>query len=73
MELRTDPKSVISHWHKLIEGLNSSPLAFYESVQTGLGTRCVPETTISSVEYQEAGLMSAKRAYLHVSRGPPGD
>jgi hypothetical protein len=69
LDVQTDPRSVISHWHQLIEGLNASPAAFYDAVQSGLTTRDVPDATMTRVEYQEAGLMSARRVYLHVARG----
>jgi hypothetical protein len=69
VELKTNPEATISHWHQLIENLNASSSAFYDSVQGSLAIRCVPDTTISRIEYQEAGLMSAKRTYLHVARG----
>lgn len=69
VELKTDPQAVISHWHHLIENLNTSTASFYDAVGTGLAARCVPDTTTSHIEYNEAGLMSAKRTYLHVARG----
>jgi hypothetical protein len=69
MELRTDPKAVIAHWHQLIEHLNASPVTFYDSVEAALSGRCVPDSRATRIEYQEAGAMSAKRLYLHVARG----
>jgi hypothetical protein len=59
---------VISHWCTLIENLQASPLQFYESVETALKRREVPETKNSRVDYKESGVLSSKREYLHVAR-----
>ncbi len=60
--------SVVSHWSTLIENFQASPLAFYQGVEAALSRRQVPETKNSRVDYQEAGILSAKREYLHVTR-----
>jgi hypothetical protein len=65
---RSTPE-VLSHWSKLIEGLNASPLAFYESVERALEARELPDTKRSRVDWHEGGAMSAKREYLRVERG----
>ncbi len=60
--------AVVSHWSKLIEGFQASPLAFYAAVEEALARRQVPETKNSRVDYREAGLLSANREYLQVTR-----
>ena len=60
--------AVVSHWSKLIEGFQASPLAFYAAVEEALARRQVPETKNSRTDYREAGLLSANREYLHVTR-----
>ena len=59
---------VISHWCTLIEGLQASPLEFYNSVEAALQRREVPETKNDRVDYNESGILTSKREYLHVTR-----
>lgn len=60
--------SVVSHWSTLIEGFQASPLSFYQSVESALARREVPQTANSRVDHKEAGLLSAKREYLRFKR-----
>jgi hypothetical protein len=60
--------AVVSHWSNLIEGFQASPLAFYAAVEQALARRQVPATRNSRVDYREAGLLSANREYLHLTR-----
>jgi len=60
--------SVVSHWSTLIENFQASPMAFYQAVEAALTRRQVPETKNSRVDYREAGVLSANREYLHVTR-----
>lgn len=59
---------VSSHWAKLIEDFNTSPLEFYEKVQQALARREVPGLTSGLVEWSEGGSLSAKRTYLRLVR-----
>jgi hypothetical protein len=59
---------VLSHWCQLIENLQASPLAFYQSVEMNLMRRAVPALDYTRVEYHEASILSAKREYLRLSR-----
>lgn len=68
MASAASPDTVVSHWSTLIEGLQASPLQFYQSVEAALLRRQIPETKNDRVDYKEAGLLSAKREYLHVGR-----
>src|SRR4051812_6663596 len=61
---------VISHWYRLIENYQASSLTFYQAVESALSKRQVPELINSRVEFKEAGIMSANREYLHITRGP---
>ena len=61
--------NVISHWYHLVESFQTSSLAFYESVETAVQARAVPETNRSRIEHKEGGLASAKREYLRIHRG----
>jgi hypothetical protein len=58
----------ISHWHTLIENLQTSSLDFYESVQNSISTRQVPHSSISRVDWPEGNAFSAKREYLRIRR-----
>ena len=60
---------VISHWHQSVEGLSTSTLAYYESVEKALRDKEVPELRIERISANEHGLLSAKREYLRVSYG----
>lgn len=63
------PDAVISHWSKLVENLQASPLAFYASVEAAIQKRQIPEIATERVEYKEGGAVSARREYLRVKRG----
>ena len=59
---------VLSHWCHLIENLQTSPLAFYQSVEQNLVRRAVPALVNSRVEYHEGSIVSPKRQYLRLTR-----
>ncbi len=59
---------IISHWYRLIEGLQTSPKDFYASVEHAIVRRQVPDAKSSRVDWREGGLLSAKREYLRVQR-----
>lgn len=63
------PETVISHWSTLIEGLDASPLAFFEYVEVAANHRAIPEIEISRMDYHEGGIFSAKREYLRIRQG----
>lgn len=60
---------VISHWHTLIDGFNTSSLDFYNAVEEAVKAREVPDAKFSRVEFKEGGFASASRVYLRVERG----
>jgi hypothetical protein len=60
---------VLSHWHKLFENFQASPMEFYAAVEEALKPRQIPEASTWRVIWKEAGAFSAKREYLRVSRG----
>ena len=60
------PTQFLSHWFHLIEGLQASPMEFYNSVETAIQKRQIPEVRMSRVDWREAGIFSAKREYLRV-------
>jgi hypothetical protein len=55
-------------WHHLFDDAQFSPQEFYAAIQVALARREVPDTVSSEVIYREAGVFSAGRAYLRVSR-----
>ena len=61
-------RAVISHWHYLVEGFQTSALDFYAAVEEGVKVREVPDTFKSRVEFKEGGLASARRQYLRIER-----
>ena len=60
---------VISHWYKLFENFQASPMEFYAAVEAALQPRQIPDTSTSRVDWKEGGLLAARREYLRVSRG----
>ena len=64
-----EPGEHLSHWYHLFPGLGVTPKQFYEELQRRIAGREFPQTQTGIIECSEAGLMSAKRAYLRVSRG----
>lgn len=63
------PAGVLSHWHLLVEDFNTSALEFYTSVEEELKARRLPDLQISRTFWNEGGVLSAKREYLHVAYG----
>lgn len=61
--------SLISHWHYLADGFQTSSLDFYTAVEEALKAREVPNIAFHRVEFQESGIGSARRQYLRVMRG----
>lgn len=60
---------VVSHWYRLVEGLQVSSQDFYSSVEVALQKRQVPDVNLSRVQFAQGGMFSARREYLRVIRG----
>ncbi|RKY25060.1 MAG: hypothetical protein DRP62_02215 [Planctomycetota bacterium] len=60
--------AVLSHWHKLFEGMQASPQRIYSQIEQAIERREIPDVKISRISYPEAGALSAKRDYLRVQR-----
>jgi hypothetical protein len=60
--------AVFSHWGKLLEGLQYSPMQFYGEVEAAVRKRQLPDCEISAVDWPEGGVFSAKREYLRIAR-----
>lgn len=52
---QASPESVLSHWSKLLEGMQASPLEFYASVEEAVKSRQIPGAEISRVDWHEEG------------------
>lgn len=52
----------------MIEGLPASPQEFFQSVETAVQNKSVPDTKFSRVDWKEGGIISAKREYLRIKR-----
>lgn len=63
------PVEVISHWHHSIEEFNTSALEFYRSVEEALRAKEAPSVRLERVDWNEGGVLSAKREYLRISHG----
>jgi hypothetical protein len=63
------PAEVISHWHHSIEDFSASAVEFYRSVEATLKAKEAPAVSTEVVEWNESGILSAKRDYLRISYG----
>ncbi|PKO18700.1 hypothetical protein CVU37_04760 [candidate division BRC1 bacterium HGW-BRC1-1] len=64
------PVEPLGNWHKLFSDFETSPTAFYNTVEKAVEKRQIPDAATSTVEWRESGLTSAKRQYLRIERGP---
>ncbi len=55
-----------SHWHHSVEGLSTSSLDFFTSIEEALKAKEAPVRT-ERIELGEGGVLSAKRVYLRVA------
>jgi len=68
MALNISVDDARSHWSKLIEDFQASPLGFYRAIEEALHRRQIPHIQNARVDYREGGPLSAGREYLHVTR-----
>jgi len=66
---KTSLENVISHWSKLIEGLQASPRDYYASLEEVLKRRRIPGLKTSRIDWNEGGVLSPKREYLRITGG----
>ena len=59
-------ENVVSHWHKLIENFQTSPIKFYADVEEALRRRGIPELKSTQVAWEEGGILSPRREYLRI-------
>ena len=59
---------ILSHWSKLLEGLEHSPQAFYGSVHESIAHREIPDLEESRVVFHEGAMLGGKREYLRLER-----
>jgi hypothetical protein len=62
------PSYIISHWSTMLEGLEASPLEFFNAVELAIGDKNIPSIKLSRFVWKEGGILSAKREYLLVRR-----
>jgi hypothetical protein len=60
---------VISHWYKLVDGLQASPSEVYKAVEEIIQTHKIPDSVASRVDWAESGPFAARREYLRMTRG----
>lgn len=66
--MRSFDTPVFAHWHTLVENFQTSPLEFYEVVESAVRKREIPDLRLSRVEYRESGVVSALRIYQRIER-----
>lgn len=59
---------VLSNWHVLFEDFSTSTQDFYRAVEAAIARRDLPDLEVSRVLFKEAGIASAQREYLRISR-----
>lgn len=60
---------VISHWHHSVEDLSTSSMEFYSEVEAALKRKQIDGLRTERLDWQESGILSAKRTYLRVGYG----
>jgi hypothetical protein len=59
---------VIDYWHRLVPDFNTSVREFYDAIEKELKERRVPDLALHRIDWNEGGLLSAKREYLRLTR-----
>jgi hypothetical protein len=59
-----------AHWHQSIDGLSGTATEFYRNVQALVSRLVLPGINIRKVSFHEGGVLSDKREYLRIRRGP---
>ena len=59
---------VLKHWIAFIDGFETSPLEFYDTVAKKLAEKQIPSMEITRLELPEGGLLSENRIYLRMLR-----
>jgi hypothetical protein len=59
---------VIDYWHRLVPEFNTSVREFYDAIEKELKERRVPDLELHRIDWNEGGLLSAKREYLRLTR-----
>lgn len=62
------PDTVNGHWSTLIEGLQESPLDFYDEVRATVAKKSISDLKFERIEYREGGVFSGFRPYLRIRR-----
>jgi hypothetical protein len=60
--------AALSHWHVLFDDCSTSTQDFYRAVEAAIARRNLPDLEVSRVLFKEAGISSAQREYLRISR-----
>ncbi len=59
---------IFSHWSTRLEGLTFTPSEFYKLLQQAVEDKQPDHTKISTFDWKEGSILSAKRIYLRVKR-----
>ena len=59
----------LGRWSHLIEGLQTSSLDFYSSLEEAVARRRIPGLRVRRVKFAEGGILDARREYLRIERG----
>lgn len=59
--------AILAHWHHSVENIQASTVEFYDSIEHALKAKDVVGLSLDRVEWNEAGVLTAKRLYLRIS------
>ena len=59
----------LGHWSHLINGLQTSSLDFYATLEEAITRRRIPRVRMRRVAFAEGGVLDARREYLRIERG----
>lgn len=61
--------SLVSHWQHFVDGLEYSPLTFYQYLKGVIESRELQGVHIDMTQFAERSMLSGRRKYLRVKRG----
>jgi|SRR5580698_4627327 hypothetical protein len=65
---RIYPQAILSHFDKLVEGMQMSTQAFYATLEDAIEARAVAGAVMERVAWPEGSLFSRRREYVQVTR-----
>ncbi|MCX6204929.1 MAG: hypothetical protein NTZ19_01590 [Bacteroidetes bacterium] len=61
--------AVHAHWQHYFDDFTYSSQDFYQSIETIINEKEIPDVSTSRIDYSEGGMLSANREYVRVEKG----